>query len=79
MTAPRAISAIALDIVKAWRNPYYGAAPYLEALLTLTTIEDMYICEDAHSVVLYFLSNAATFRGPQAKTLKAELKALLPK
>jgi hypothetical protein len=77
MTAPRAISAIALDIVKAWHNPYYGAVPYLEALLTLNTIDDMYICEDAHSVILYFLSNAATFRGPQAKVLKAELKALL--
>lgn len=77
MTAPRKISAIAYDIRRTWAKPYFAAVPYLEALSTLSTVNDMYICEDAKSIILYFLSNAATFRGPEAKALKAELKALL--
>jgi hypothetical protein len=40
-------------------------------------INDKYYADDAESVILYFLSNAAGFRGEDAKALKAELKALL--
>ena len=47
---------------------------YVQAMLTLPTIESSYGSDDGKSVVLYFLSNAGTWRGPVAKLVKAELK-----
>lgn len=32
---------------------------------------------DAKTIVVYFLSNASSFRGPDAKRIKAELKSLI--
>lgn len=77
MTKHRPIFAIAKDIQAAWPKPFFAAVPYLSAMHHLATLQSMYGAEDARSIVLYFLSNAGTFRGPQAKALKAELKALL--
>ena len=57
-----------------WPKPYFGAVPYLEAMETLESIEQDYGCDSGKSVVLYFLSNAQTWRGPAAKAVKAELK-----
>lgn len=73
----RPIRHIAADIMHAWGKPYFGAKPYIEAMLFLNTIEDRFIADSAESVVEHFLSNASTFRGEQARTLKAELKAHL--
>lgn len=73
---PRPISQIASDIRAAWPKPYFGAVPYLDAMSSLGSIAEDYGADSAKSVVLYFLANAATFRGPAAKALKAELKAL---
>ena len=53
------------------------AQPYVKAMSQLSSIEDQYYCDSAESIVLYFLSNAATFRGETAQKLKAELKALI--
>jgi hypothetical protein len=72
----RSIRSIALDIRKEWTKVNYAAKPYLEAMLELNSINDKYYNDSAKSVVLYFLSNAASFRGERAKVLKAELKAL---
>lgn len=72
----RAISDIAYDIKKDWKNVYFGAVPYLEALTSLTTIHDKYIMDDAKSLIIYFLSNAKTYRGENAKKYKAELKKI---
>jgi len=73
----RAIYEIARDIRKNWKNVSPYARPYLDAMGELTVITDNYIYDSGKSVVLYFLSNASGFRGPEAKALKAELKALL--
>ena len=59
------------------RFPY--AWPYLEAMLQIYHVNDNYGADSGVSVVLYFLSNASTWHGENAKRLKAELKALLPK
>ena len=75
-TEKRAIRSIALDIRKEWANVNYAAKPYLDAMLELNSINDRYHEDSAKSVVLYFLSNASSFRGDRAKVLKAELKAL---
>lgn len=56
---------------------FYAAWPYLVAMADLNSIRDAYGADSAKSVVAYFLSNVGTWRGPRAKELKAELKALL--
>jgi len=72
----RAISAIARDIKREWKNVYFGAVPYLDAMMSLETIADNYGYDDAKSIIAYFLSNATGFRGPAARLLKAELKTI---
>jgi hypothetical protein len=72
----RSIRSIALDICKEWEKVNYAARPYLDAMLDLDSINDNYGHDDARSIILYFLSNASSFRGERAKALKAELKAL---
>lgn len=73
----RSLSTIARDIYKAWPKVNFAAKPYLEAMLRLDRITDRYGFDDAQSVVTYFLGNASSFRGEEAKALKAELKAIL--
>ena len=75
-TEKRSIRSIALDIRKEWAKVNYAAKPYLDAMLELDTINDKYGFDNARSIILYFLSNASSFRGERAKALKAELKAL---
>lgn len=72
----RSLSTIAREIRSDWAKPYFGAVPYLDAMATLDSIEDNYYADDARSVVLYFLSNATTWKGETARRIKAELKAL---
>ncbi len=72
----RPLSEIARDIKKDWKNPGY-AKPYIDALSEIDKITDKYYADDARSVVLYLLSNAASWRGETAKRIKAELKAML--
>lgn len=53
----------------------YGAAPYLDALRTMHSMGPQnFGADDGKSIVLYFLSNANTWRGPTARAIKAELK-----
>ena len=74
--ATRSISSVARDIRRTWKKVYFGAVPYLDAMGQLDTINDKYGFDDAKSIVLYFLSNASSFRGDDAKRLKAELKQI---
>lgn len=53
------------------------ASPYLEALLSCTSITDRYYADDARTCVLYALSNLQSWRGESARRIKAELKAAL--
>jgi hypothetical protein len=72
----RSIAAIARDINYHWQKPYFGAVPYLGAMREINSIKDNYGADSAKSVVLYFLSNASTWRGDHARRIKAELKEL---
>lgn len=72
----RTLSAIAQDIRAHWPKPYFGAVPYIQALASLGSIRDSYGHDDGRSMVLYFLANAGTWRGPDAKRIKAELKQI---
>ncbi len=74
-TTTRSPREIVADILANWSNPYFGAVPYLAALETLETWESYYGYDHAQSLGLYLLGNLQGFRGPEAKRLKAELKA----
>lgn len=74
MTRP--LFKIAAEIRADWKNPYFGAVPYLSAMTTMSDIREKYIYDDGKSIVLYFLSNATTWRGETARRVKAELKEL---
>lgn len=73
----RSLSVIAREIRADWKKPYFGAVPYLAAMLQLDTVADKYGYDSAGDIVRYFLSNASTWRGDTAKRVKAELKALI--
>ena len=73
----RPLSNIAHDIRRDWKNVNYAAKPYLAAMFELDQVTDQYMYDSGKSVVLYFLSNASTWRGPVAKVIKAELKSLV--
>jgi len=72
----RTIKEIAAEIRKDWPRPYFGAVPYLNAMQRLETVDDRYGWDEGRSIVLYFLANASTWRGPVAKRIKSELKAM---
>jgi hypothetical protein len=74
---PRPIYKIADEITREWKNVYFGAVPYLGAMRVLRTIDDQFDQDSAKDVILYFLSNAAYWRGSVAKRIKAELKELI--
>ena len=74
----RSLEVIAADIRKDWGSKVnYAAKPYLDAMAELDEIESMYGCDTAKSIVIYFLSNATSWRGETARRIKAELKGML--
>lgn len=73
----RPLSEIAREIDSTWPNVNYAARPYLDAMHACHDINGTYYNDSAKSVVLYFLSNASTWRGEDAKRIKAELKAMI--
>lgn len=75
-SATRSLSTIASEIRRDWSKVNFAAKPYLSAMAGLDSINDSYGYDDARSIVLYFLSNASSWRGDNAKRIKAELKAM---
>lgn len=76
-TETRPLYQIARDIWAHWPRPYFGAVPYLEAMGTLGGLDDQFGLDDARSIARYFLANAGTWRGEDARRIKGELKAML--
>jgi hypothetical protein len=74
---PRPLYAIAADIRASWPNVNYAAKPYLDALAELNSVEDNYSFDSAESIIAYFLGNARSWRGDDARRIKAELKGML--
>jgi hypothetical protein len=77
LTAARPLHVIARDIRAHWPKVYFGAVPYLQAMAQLDNINDKYGFDDARGIVNYFLANAKTWRGEEAKRIKAELKSMV--
>jgi hypothetical protein len=72
------LSSIANIIWVDWRKAkggiYFGAEPYITAMMALENVNDMYGCDPGDMIVAYFLSNANTWRGSVARAVKAELR-----
>ena len=81
--SPRPLYIIAREILdeihgEHWKAPSRAyAKPYATAMLQLSSIEDYYGTDSARSVVLYFLSNAGTWKGETARRIKTELREIL--
>ena len=73
----RALYVIAREIRKDWTKVNYAARPYLDAMASLDSINDQYHYDSGKSVVLYFLANAAGWRGENAKRIKTELRSMV--
>lgn len=73
----RLIKEIAKEIKDKWPKVSPWAKPYLDAMMTLNTIQDYYWMDSAEEIVIRFLSNAQSFKGEDAKRLKGELKSLM--
>lgn len=76
-TTNRPIYEIADEIRKDWKNPYFGAKPYIDAMCGIGDITDNYYCDSAKSVLSGFIANAGSWRGDTAKRVKAEIKAMI--
>lgn len=72
----RPLNEIAYAIRKDWEKVNYAAVPYLDAMEQIESIDDNFYADNGRSVVLYFLANASTWRGPVARSIKKELKYL---
>jgi len=59
------------------RDKYVHAYPYLEAMLTLDSIEDNYIADSGRSIVIYAIGNLNTWRGEKAREIKKELNQMI--
>ena len=76
-SGPRPIHEIADEIRRDWKKVNYAAAPYLDAMGSLSDMSDNYYQDSGSGVVAYFLSNAGSWRGDTARKVKKELKAML--
>lgn len=74
---PNNISQIAQLVKRDWKNVYFGAVPYLDAMESLNSIKENYFNDSGSTIITYFLANATTWRGDTAKAVKAKLKELL--
>ena len=72
----RPLYEIASESRKDWSPVNYAAKPYLDAMRELSSINDDYYADSGRSVVAYFLSNASSWRGENARRIKAELKSM---
>jgi len=76
---PRQLHVIASEIEADCKGKsfYPYAEPYVDAMKNLNWIADSYGYDSAESVVIYALSNLTYWRGEKARTIKAELNAIL--
>lgn len=73
----RPLYEIAREIRKTWTKVSPYAEPYLVAMQSLNSINDNYYFDSGKSIVLYFLGNANTWRGEDARRIKTELKQMV--
>jgi hypothetical protein len=78
MSDTRSISTIAREVESDWQEKVnFAARPYLDAMHTLTSVNDSFGADSADSVIAYFLVNASTWRGDTARRVKKELNKMI--
>ena len=73
----RSIDDIAREIESLWKPMHFSAKPYVDAMWMLHSIDDMYGADSADMIVRYFLGNARTWKGEDARRIKKELNGML--
>lgn len=73
----RPLNEIAGEIRRDWKKVYFGAVPYLEALECMDSPQNNFGADSGREIVLYFLSNATTWKGEVARRIKAELQEMI--
>ena len=73
----RPLYQIAAEIRRDWVNLPASANAYLIPMTQLNSVDDDYGFDSGKSVVLYFLSNASTWKGEKARAIKSELKSMV--
>ena len=70
------LSEIAVAVKGDWKNVYFGAVPYLDAMSELETVNDNYYQDSGASIVRYFLGNAQTYskRTSKGNLVPADVK-----
>jgi hypothetical protein len=71
------IAGLASVIRRDWRPVNFAARPYLDAMMGMDSVKDNFGNDSGGQIVLYFLSNAGTWKGRVAKAVKDELKKRL--
>jgi len=69
------LAELATHIRNDWKNVNFAAKPYLDSMSTIDTVNDEgYGFDMPNQQIAYFLSNASSWRGDTARTIKLELK-----
>ncbi len=74
----RSLRDIASEIERDWTPKVGGRAqPYVHAMKQMQSFNDRFCIDSARQVVTSFLNTADTWRGPVARRVKDELRAML--
>jgi len=73
----RPLHEIAREIRGDWKKVNYAAAPYLDAMSEMNSVDDVYGFDSGDGEVARFLGNASSWRGEVARRVKKELKGML--
>jgi Arc/MetJ-type ribon-helix-helix transcriptional regulator len=65
------------DIKSQGKKIPYNLKPYLEAMYSISSVNDNYGLDSGKTILAYSLSNMGTYKGETAKAVKAKLKELL--
>jgi hypothetical protein len=76
----RPLNKIAAEIITLWRDKpppertKINSSPYIQAMLDISSCNDMYGLETGDMIVAYALNNIGYWHGEDARRIKAELK-----
>lgn len=73
----RNIAEIAREINQVWVPVHIDANPYLNAMLSIKTPNDLYGKDTGKEIVEWFLHNSTMWTGLDAERIKAELRVLI--
>lgn len=59
-----------------WREKFWSAVPYIEALGNLDSPDESYGWDKGKDLINYLLANLTTYRGDKAKEFKALFKEM---